>query len=256
MAIDFVDITDNTDGAINKIAAQMAEVRKMAGSFESTIAAADQFLGEMDTELPLGLPSLNDIDSKLADIDNSVRDVTADIVDVAGIGGSCLAPAVNALISMKKDAYGIVEEGMLGLQTLVGLPQDMINLYGIFNQAKVLLGNLGIQELIASIYDGLGCLADSSLLDDVTNELSGIQNQLGLDSTGQIDSTAYSMVMNDKLSTVPGLDPEYQAYLNDGMNRIADASHSISETTKETMKTSVTNIQNSAPKVTVPSDLF
>ena len=253
MAIGFVnDLLDKQGGAINKTAAKMAEVRKKATAVELVINSADQTLGSMDTDLPGDLPSLSEINTKLGEIALDVNLAAADVADLSAIGGSCLNGALGALNSMKKDAFGLVADGMTALADITGLPQDMIDLNSYFSKAKDMINNIGISDLIADINLSLGCLSSSSMITDVQNELIGLQNTLGLDASGQQDPSAYKTMMGNKLASVPGLDSSYKTFREDGMSSMAESASEMGETAKSTIKDSVAAAKNSVPKLPAP----
>lgn len=257
MAIEFInDLLDKQGGSINKTASAMAELRKKSGALESLLNSTDQTLANMDTALPLDLPTLQDFDAKLADIDAEVRAASADVADISGIAGSCLSGALGSLNSIKKDGYSIVRDGMNSLEDLAGIPNDMLDLTSVFDKVKDNINSLGISDLIDGINTSLGCLESSSLISDVQNELNGIQDTLGLDASGAQDPSAYKQMMSGKLSTVPGLDPSYQTWLEGSMSRTAEQASDLGNSVKQDMLDSVADVKNSVPKLPTPPKFF
>jgi hypothetical protein len=63
-------------------------------------------------------------------------------------------------------------------------------------------------------------------------------------------------MMGNKLASVPGLDPTYKTFLEDGMSNIAESASEIGAAAKSTMKDSVAAAKNSIPKLPAPSTLF
>lgn len=260
MALDFVnDLTTQEGGSINKTASQMAELRKKVREVNKVMADADQYLSGMDTSTPIGLPPLSEISGKLSDIRQDVNGVVTDIADVSGVAGSCLDGALSTINGMSKDALSVVNEGMLALGDITGMPSDMLALNDNFSAIKDRLGTLGLDKLIGSITAGMGCMGDSSLISDVTNELNGITSSLGLEPDGSITPEAYGDMLAGKMSAAgfdmtPGTG--YGDYLTNGLNDMAEQTASIANESKATMKASVSAVKNSIPPLPAPPSLF
>ncbi len=250
MAIDFVnDILDVKGGSINKVAGLMADLRKKVSSVSYILAQTDYLLQNISTELPDPLPSLGEIDTKLNQIKGEVSDRTGDIISVVDMTGTCFSGELSALSSMVRDVFGLVDDGMAKLNEIENIPHDMLDLGNRFNQAKDLINNLGIGDIIANIIGSLGCMGDSSLIDEVNAELNALTSKIGILPTGKQDPDAYKQMMSDKLSTVTGLDPTYKTYLEDGMSSMAESVNEMGITTKQSMKDGIYSLKNSIPKL-------
>lgn len=257
MPIGFVnDLIDKQGGAINEVAGKMSVLRKKTRQLESVIGKADKTLGSMDTVLPPNLPSPQDMTDKLNDIDSKVRGVSADIADISGIGGSCLSGAMGSLNSIKKDAFSVVREGINSLNELSGIPSDFLSLTESFSEMKDMINTLGITDLVGDISEKMGCLSDSSLLDEIDSEINSITSQFGLSPSGEQDPSLYKQMISDKLSSVPGLDPSYKTFLEDGMSSASEKAGELGDAVKKNMKDSITSIKKSVPKLPATPKFF
>jgi hypothetical protein len=256
MAIDFItDLKSQDDGMANSIAAKMAKIRVKRREVENMLKEADKVMDSMDKALPDDVPNLEDIESEIGLIKGDVSQTSRDIAEIPEIFGSCLDGAMGGLNSIKKDAYGLIEDGMDALNNIAGMTQDMLDLAGYYNKAKDMLKTLGVDEIIAAVNDSLGCLSDSSLIADVQSELSDVTRSLGLGSDGAIDEDSYGAMMAEKM-TNSGFSLGYADSLSTGLNTIAEGAKDIGNDSKAVMKDSITTAKNNIPKVPAPPRFF
>jgi hypothetical protein len=252
--IGLVDVGNLTDGSVNVTAKKMSKLRAKVTDVKGVMNATDHKLANLGSNLPESIPSTAELQSNLDGIHSNVRAATAIVTDTTALLGSCADGAVEALLSLQKDAFGMIDGFIDALDDLAGITSDMVDISGAFGAASSWINKLGISDLIADIYGGLGCLGeDNPLIADVTNELAGIQSDLGLSPTGAEDPSAYKAMMGEKIQSVSGIGGSSLSSVTDALNTIAVSSSAMASEAEQSMDSAITTVKNGVPKITPPT---
>jgi len=177
--------------------------------------------------------------------------------------GSCLDGATNALKSVVDNGYGMVNDSLNAYANVMNMPSEMFDVSKMFSGLQQFIASLGIDKLVADMLASVDCLADSSMISDIRNEIDSSMVELGLDSNGLPDDDIYYNKMKGDLtqySLMNGIDTSFTDSMSDGLKVITTKSNELSLLSKNTSDGYVSSlkqkVKDSVPKSPTPPSFF
>lgn len=256
-------ITDLDDGAVKNMAGTLGQLRNGVAAQTVALQLVEQSLESLKIleDSVDGLPTVPDvltIQGQSANIQGQVNTQLQTLDNLPG--GACLTGALQAVASVANDGYGFISDQMYNLVDLAGVPADVMNISGLYSQARELTASLGLDQYVAGALGTLGCLADNS---EATVELASLMNTLGMNESGQVTDEDFQASMMADLSTRAagwGIDPTYITGMSDSMGEMSSMANGYAAQARDASKATVDSakqtIKDNISKIPTPPSIF
>lgn len=250
-------LCDGADGLIIKtIEKEYQKVLVAKDKIDVAMAIVDGKLGVLGALPPESLPSIPSDASTKAAIDTAKEGAQTSLDQytcVSSLTGSCLGGAVGGLSDLIKDTSDFLTGAIDELKGLVTIPDDIFDISDALDVVKKLIKSTGIDKLIKSIVDKVGCVAvGNPVIDDIVDDLSTITVELGLNPDGTYEDTTFEDFFGAKVDAIGGFPSDFKQNMKDVTKNLGDMSKDLDESAKTNAKA----LKKSTSKLKVSLDMF